>query len=271
MPRTPTSFPDAQLQAILLALQQLDVRYPYPDNRNFLRHALDQIERIAGRSYGEKVFRRLMATAGITNRHPSAQTFLAVQAERRAAKEETQAITPEVRDDWLRGYVHKEIQVAVREIVPPALPAPAPVAAAPSGVDANAAWLSQHCERLEDENHALRAQLQQALERASAAEAEANSLRKQLAESKAEASARESELTGSVGGLPSALSALADRLEGAERRRMVETDSIRQAFIQERNVFKIRIESLERDLATAKTAVDAYRRGAGGIPTTPKR
>ncbi|NNC09880.1 hypothetical protein HJC10_44720 [Corallococcus exiguus] len=52
---------------------------------------------------------------------------------------------------------------------------------------------------------------------------------------------------------------------------MVETDSIRQAFIEERNMLRIRIESLERDLATARTAVDAYRRGAGGVPTPPKR
>ncbi len=51
----------APARAICLALQQLAAAYP--DNRAFLRHAFDEIDRIAGRSFGETVYRRLLAVA----------------------------------------------------------------------------------------------------------------------------------------------------------------------------------------------------------------
>ena len=84
MPRTPTAFTDDQLHAICLALQQLAARYP--DNRAFLRRAFDEVDRIAGRQFGETVYRRLLAAAGIA-RTPSTRTVQAVLAERLAKHE----------------------------------------------------------------------------------------------------------------------------------------------------------------------------------------
>ena len=54
--------------------------------------------------------------------------------------------------------------------------------------------------------------------------------------------------------------ALAERLEGAERRRAVETDAVRQAFREERAQLMARVERLEKDLVVARQALEVYRR-----------
>lgn len=46
---------------------------------------------------------------------------------------------------------------------------------------------------------------------------------------------------------------------------------MRQSLRDERSGLVARIESLERELATARTALDAYRRGAGGVPAARTR
>ena len=56
------------------------------------------------------------------------------------------------------------------------------------------------------------------------------------------------------------LVALAERLEGAERRRAVETDAVRQAFREERAQLMARVERLEKDLVVARQALEVYRR-----------
>ncbi len=266
MARTPTAFTDDQLHAICLALQQLAATYP--DNRAFLRHAFDQIDRIAGRSFGETVYRRLLEAAGIARR-PSTRTLQAVLAARRAAPAAAAEAMP-LRDDGLRAYLQRELRVALQDLVPPT---PQPLkAAAPAETDGAAnAWLLQRCEQWEAENRDLRARAQQAAERASVAEAGAAALQQQLATVTAAAAARERQQVDQLGRVSAELLALAARLEGAERRRAVETDVMRQSLRDERSGLVARIEALERELATARTALDAYRRGAGGVPAVRTR
>ncbi len=87
----------------------------------------------------------------------------------------------------------------------------------------------------------------------------------------AAAAARERQQVDQLGRVSDELLALAARLEGAERRRAVETDVMRQSLRDERSGLVARIEALERELATARTALDAYRRGAGGVPAARTR
>ncbi|WP_346825069.1 cell envelope biogenesis protein TolA (plasmid) [Ralstonia solanacearum] len=270
MARTPTAFTDDQLHAICLALQQLAATYP--DNRAFLRRAFDEIDRIAGRSFGETVYRRLLEAAGI-GRAPSTRTVQAVLAARRAAPgEQAAANVATLRDEGLRAWLQRELRVALQELVPPPqAPQPLKVAAPAEADGAANAWLLQRCEQWEAENCDLRARAQQAAERASVAEAGAAALREQLATVTATAAARERQQVDQLGRVSAELLALAARLEGAERRRAVETDVMRQSLRDERSGLVARIEALERELATARTALDAYRRGAGGVPAARTR
>ncbi|MDD7809736.1 cell envelope biogenesis protein TolA, partial [Ralstonia solanacearum] len=103
MARTPTAFTDDQLHAICLALQQLAATYP--DNRAFLPRAFDAIDRLAGRSFGETVYRRLLEAAGI-GRTPSTRTVQAVLAARRDAPgEQAAANVATLRDEGLRAWL----------------------------------------------------------------------------------------------------------------------------------------------------------------------
>lgn len=254
MPRTPTAFADDQLHAICLALQQLSARYP--DNRAFLRRAFDEIDRIAGRTFGETVYRRLLAAAGIA-RTPSTRTVQAVLAERRAAADAPH-VPATLQDADLRAYLQREIRVTLQDLVPPT---PVSSAAVPEG-EGNA-WLAEHCARLEAEQHQLRAELGDARERAAAEQARADALGAQLTQATVTASARESELFARLVQVSDELVALAARLEGAERRRAVETDAVRQAFREERAQLMARVERLEKDLVVARQALEVYRRRAG--------
>ncbi len=167
MARAPTAFTDDQLHAICLALQQLAATYP--DNRVFLPRAFDAIDRLAGRSFGETVYRRLLEAAGI-GRTPSTRTVQAVLAARRAAPgEQAAANVATLRDEGLRAWLQRELRVALQELVPPPQ-TPQPLkAAVPAEADGAAnAWLLQRCEQWEAENRDLRARAQQAAERASA-------------------------------------------------------------------------------------------------------
>lgn len=251
MPRTPTAFTDDQLHAICLALQQLAARYP--DNRAFLRRAFDAIDRIAGRPFGETVYRRLLAAAGIT-RTPSTRTVQAVLAERRAAADAPSAPAT-LQDADLRAYLQREIRVTLQDLVPSA---PGPSAAAPEG-EGNA-WLAEYCARLEAEQQQLRAELDDARERAATERARADTLQQQLVQATAATGARESELFGQLVRVSDELVALAARLEGAERRRAVETDAVRQAFREERAQLAARVERLENDLVVARQGLEVYRR-----------
>lgn len=265
MARTPIAFPDDQLHAITLAVQQLAARYP--DNRLFLARAIEAIDHIAGRTFGQKVYRRLLTAAGIT-RTPSTATFQSVLDDRRAAPQSAgesyeatlgeRAVLTDARDDGLRAFVRKEIRVALRDFTPPQ-----PVTA-PGGEGTG--WLVEHCDRLEADNRDLREQLQVARTEAAAAQSEAAAARALFAQVQAGASARERDLIERLARAPEELLALAQRLEGAERRRLVETDAMRQSLRDERSGFVARIEALERELATARTALEVYRRGAGGVP-----
>ncbi|MBT1536524.1 cell envelope biogenesis protein TolA [Ralstonia solanacearum] len=273
MARTPTAFTDDQLHAICLALQQLAATYP--DNRAFLPRAFDQIDRIAGRSFGETVYRRLLEAAGIA-RTPSTRTLQAVLAARRAAPgEQAAANVATLRDEGLRAWLQRELRVALQDLVPPPAPqtpqARSAAAALAEADGAANAWLLQRCQQWEAENRDLRARAQQAAERASAAEASAAALQQQLATATAVAAARERQQVDQLGRVSAELLALAARLEGAERRRAVETDVMRQSLRDERSGLVARIEALERELATARTALDAYRRGAGGVPAARTR
>ncbi len=268
MARTPTAFTDDQLHAICLALQQLAATYP--DNRAFLPRAFDAIDRLAGRSFGETVYRRLLEAAGIA-RTPSTRTLQAVLAARRVAPaEQAAANVATLRDEGLRAWLQRELRIALQELVPPP-PTPQPLKAAAETDGAANAWLLQRCEQWEAENRDLRARAQQAAERASAAEASAAALQQQLATVTAAAAARERQQVDQLGRVSDELLALAARLEGAERRRAVETDVMRQSLRDERSGFVARIEALERELATARTALDTYRRGAGGVPAARTR
>ena len=255
MPRTPTAFADDQLHAICLALQQLSARYP--DNRAFLRRAFDEIDRIAGRPFGETVYRRLLAAAGIA-RTPSTRTVQAVLAERRAAADAPH-VPATLQDADLRAYLQREIRVTLQDLVPPAPVSSIAASAAMLEGEGNA-WLAEHCARLEAEQQQLRAELGEARERAAAEQARADALAQQLAQVTAAASAREGEQFGRLVQASDELVALAERLEGAERRRAVETDAVRQAFREERAQLMARVERLEKDLVVARQALEVYRR-----------
>lgn len=263
MPRTPTAFSDDQLHAICLALQQLDARHP--DNRAFLRRAFDAIDHIAGRSFGETVYRRLLGAAGVA-RAPSTRTVQAVLAARRAEGEEGATAPAAAPADSVRALVQRELQVALQQLSPVVTGAP-PAPVLPR-VEAEAdTWLARHCERLEAEQPQLRAQVQAAEVRAAAAEARAQALAAQLEATQATAAASEREVAEQLTRASADLIALAARLEGAERRRAVETDAVRQAFREERAQLVARIERLEKDLVVARQALEVYRRravGAGG-------
>jgi predicted deacetylase len=263
MPRTPTAFTDDQLHAICLALQQLDARHA--DNRAFLRRAFDAIDHIAGRSFGETVYRRLLAAAGVA-RAPSTRTVQAVLAARRAEGElggQGGAAPEPIPADSVRALVQRELQVALQQLAPvPSAAPPAPTVRAEA--EADAAWLARHCERLEAEQPQLRAEVQAAEARAAAAEARAQALAAQLEAAQAAAAAREREVAAQLTRASTELVALAARLEGAERRRAVETDAVRQAFREERAQLGARIERLEKDLVVARQALEVYRRRAGG-------
>ncbi|MHA6896376.1 cell envelope biogenesis protein TolA [Ralstonia pseudosolanacearum] len=263
MPRTPTAFSDDELHAICLALQQLDTRHA--DNRAFLRRAFDAIDHIAGRAFGETVYRRLLAVAGIA-RAPSTRTVQAVLAARRAEREHG-GTAPEVAPaDSVRALVQRELRVALQQLSPVPSSAP-PVPAVPRAeAEADAAWLARHCERLEAEQPQLRAQLQAAEARAAAADARAQALAAQLEHAQAAAPAREREVAAQLTRASAELIALAARLEGAERRRAVETDAVRQAFREERAQLVARVERLEKDLVVARQALEVYRRRAAGGP-----
>ncbi|CAJ0808417.1 hypothetical protein LMG19083_04703 [Ralstonia psammae] len=259
MPRTPTAFSDDELHAICLALQQLDARHA--DNRVFLRRAFDAIDHVAGRTFGETVYRRLLAVAGIA-RAPSTRTVQAVLAARRA--EGKGGATPEVAPaDRVRALVQRELQVALQQLAP--LPSNAPPAPATLRADAEAdTWLARHCERLEAEQPQLRALLQAAEARAAAADARVQLLAAQLEHAQASMAARGREVATQLTRASADLIALATRLEGAERRRAVETDAVRQAFREERGQLVARVERLEKDLVVARQALEVYRRRVGG-------
>ncbi len=86
----------------------------------------------------------------------------------------------------------------------------------------------------------------------------------QLAQATVAASAREGELIGRWVRVSDDLVVLVARLEGAERRRAVETDAVRQAFREEPARVAGRIKGLEQDLAVARPALEVYRRRAAG-------
>ncbi|MBB6584131.1 hypothetical protein [Ralstonia solanacearum] len=96
------------------------------------------------------------------------------------------------------------------------------------------------------------------------AQVRADRLAAQLAQATVAASAREGELIGRWVRVSDDLVALVARLEGAERRRAVETDAVRQAFREEQARMAGRIKGLEQDLAVARPALEVYRRRAVG-------
>jgi len=273
MARTPTAFADAELLAITRALQQLDVAHS--DNRAFLRRAFDAIDRITGRTFGASVYRRLLAAAGVA-RAPSGQTVAAVIAERKAAP--TAAVETErsaLLDDGLRAFLHKEIRVALDEagaaaprvVVMPAT-APSPTAGGnTAGEDAAsgtlAALLTQRVATLEEENRQLRERAATAEAAGRAAQAEAVSLQTVLAAARTALADKEAGLVAALQAATEELARMGERHAAAERRRALETDSVRQAYRAERDMLAGRVGVLEEELKRARVAVDAYRQARG--------
>lgn len=267
MPRTPTAFGDAELLAITRALQQLDVAHA--DNRAFLRRAFDAIDRITGRTFGASVYRRLLAAAGVA-RSPSGQTVAAVIAERKLAP--TEAVDAErgaLLDEGLRGFLHKEIRVALDETgavgprgpmpavaVPPRTPASAPEAGEATGLSA---VLTQRMSMLEDENRQLRERAATAESAARAAQAEAKAALTALATERARLADKETSLLAALKAATEELARMGERQAAADRRRALETDNVRQAYRAERDALAGRVSFLEEELKTARTATDAYR------------
>ncbi|WP_423200834.1 Cell envelope biogenesis protein TolA (plasmid) [Cupriavidus sp. H19C3] len=280
MPRTPTAFADAELLAITRALQALDVAQA--DNRAFLRRAFDAIDRITGRTFGASVYRRLLAAAGVA-RTPSGQTVAAVIAERKAVP--TAAGEVERRallDEGLRGFLHKEIRVALDETGGLATPAPrgpaarvgalaaAPVptiagegaAGAPAGT--LAALLTQRVAVLEAENRQLRERAATAEAAGRAGQAEVASLHATLASARAALADKEAGLVAALQAATEELARMGERQAAAERRRALETDNVRQAYRAERDALAGRVAFLEEELKTARAGVDAYRQALRG-------
>ncbi|KAI3593377.1 hypothetical protein D9X30_1687 (plasmid) [Cupriavidus sp. U2] len=270
MARTPTAFADAELLAITRALQQLDVAHP--DNRAFLRRAFDAIDRITGRSFGASVYRRLLAAAGVA-RAPSGQTVAAVIAERKAAP--TAAADAErgaLLDDGLRAFLHKEIRVALDETgaAAPRVPAVVPVTAVSQPVSAAgaegsglAALLTQRVTTLEEENRQLRERAATAEAASRTARAEAASLQGALVAARAALADKEASLVAALKATTEELARMGERQAAAERRRALETDSVRQAYRAERDALAGRVSFLEEELKRARGTADAYRQARG--------
>lgn len=265
MPRTPTSFGDAELLAITRALQQLDVAHA--DNRAFLRRAFDAIDRITGRTFGASVYRRLLAAAGVA-RSPSGQTVAAVIAERKSTP--TAAIEAErggLLDDGLRAFLHKEIRVALDETgaaaprVAGVVPPPAAAAGEGSGL---AALLTQRVARLEEENRQLRERAAAAEAASRAAQAEAKTLQATLAAERAGLVDKEAGLMAALQAATEEMARMGERQAAADRRRALETDNVRQAYRAERDALAGRVAFLEEELKTARIATEAYRKARGG-------
>ncbi|GAA0189611.1 cell envelope biogenesis protein TolA [Cupriavidus pauculus] len=282
MPRTPTAFADAELLAIIRALQQLDVAHA--DNRSFLRRAFDAIDRITGRTFGASVYRRLLAAAGVA-RSPSGQTVAAVIAERKAAPTAgAEAERRALLDEGLRGFLHKEIRVALDEtgglatLAPRApgarvgAPAAAPVQTTTvTGEDAVgepagtlAALLTQRVATLEAENRQLRERAATAEADGRAAQAEVATLHATLASARAALADKEAGLVAALQAATEELARMGERQAAAERRRALETDNVRQAYRAERDALSGRVAFLEEELKTARAGVDAYRQALRG-------
>lgn len=103
------------------------------------------------------------------------------------------------------------------------------------------------------------------------AQVRADRLAAQLAQATVAASAREGQLIGRWVRVSDDLVALVARLEGAKRRRAVETDAVRQAFREEPARMAGRIKGLEQDLAVARPALEVYRRRAVGGTSAARR
>jgi len=250
MARLPIAFSDGQLEDIRTALQRLSARYP--DNRAFLSRAFDEIDRIAGRSFGETIYRRLLVQAGI-DRSPSTRTVQSVLAQRRAA----------AGPDGTARLTGEGPLAPVRSEVGRALPDDTVF---PVVIEGSVRWLTEHCERLEAQVRELQMEQRTFIERAAALQAQADCLAAQLEQGGAVAFAREQELLSRLGRTSDELVTLAERLEAADRRRAIETDAIRQSLREERERLILRIQTLERELDAARTSADNYRRGAGGRP-----
>ncbi len=276
MPRTPTAFADAELLAITRALQALDLAHA--DNRSFLRRAFDAIDRITGRTFGASVYRRLLVAAGVT-RVPSGQTVAAVIAERKV--QPTQAVEAErgaLLDDGLRAFLHKEIRVALDETgasAPrgPATQSVAPVAATPQTTSAAGeggaagtlvALLTQRVATLEEENQQLRERAATAESANRVAQAEVASLQATLTAARTAVADKEAGLVAALRSATEELAHMGERQAAADRRRALETDSVRQAYRAERDALAGRVAFLQEELKTARVGAEAYRQALQG-------
>lgn len=271
MPRTPTAFADAELLAITRALQQLDVAHA--DNRVFLRRAFDAIDRITGRTFGASVYRRLLAAAGVA-RSPSGQTVATVIAERKAQPTATIDAERALLDDGLRGFLHKEIRVALDEtgaVTPrgPVAPAAATMQTSATAGEGGASGslatlLTQRVTTLEEENRQLRERAAAAEAASRSAQAEAKILHAALANERAGLADKEAGLVAALRAATQELARMGERQAAADRRRALETDNLRQAYRAERDALAGRIAFLEEELKTARVGADAYRQALQG-------
>lgn len=260
MARPRTTFTDAQLAGILAAAKAADETAP-TRNDDFLDLFIAGVAESTGRIYGQPLYQRLLTVAEI-HRRPSAQTW-------------TKAITR------AREAIPQPITVAAKAPIPgsvpalPAAPLPATSPRTPDRYDdgelvelkARALVAETTARDAYARIGALESERARLIERTSTAEASTRLAVQQLADERAQHDASTAALLARIETLTSAV----DRLTGLERHLHMQTDAIRRDMGEQVQMYKSRVEALEKALAQERTQTDTMRRVIGNRATVHQR
>jgi hypothetical protein len=256
MARPRTTFTDAQLGGILAAARSANDMAP-ARNDDFLDLFIAGVAESTGRIYGQPLYQRLLTVAEI-HRRPSAQTWSKAINRAREATPHPSAMAATA-----------PTQTALEALPAPAFPDPAPVVAISSDKDlVELKARAQVAETTSRDAYARIATLEseraRLIERTTAAEASARCASQQLADERGQHEASAAALLARIEMLTSAV----DRLTGLERHLHIQTDTLRRELGEQVQMYKSRVETLEKALAQERTQTETMRRVIGNRPGT---
>jgi hypothetical protein len=255
MARPRTTFTDAQLAGILATASTANETAP-TRNDDFLDLFIAGVAESTGRIYGQPIYQRLLAVAEIPRR-PSAQTW--TKAINRAR--ETAPCTVATTEPSPAPYA-----LAVRPMSTSPAPAPAIGRDIDELIELKAR--AQVAETTARDAYARVATLEagraQLIERTTAAEAAARLANQQLADERKQHEANTAALLARIETLASAV----ERLSGLERHLHMQTDALRREMGEQVQMYKSRVETLEKALAQERTQTDTMRRVIGNRAPT---
>jgi hypothetical protein len=255
--RPVTRFTAVELRGILAAAAGAQLAAP-ARNDDFLDRFIDGVAECTGRLYGQPVYVRLLAAAGIARR-PSAQTWVKAIGRARVRARDV-PLPPVGLPASSAGAGANSVALAVLSAVTPGeeVTGNAPGLAAVDLVE----WKArvQVAETTVRDAYARIAELESGraglIAQAAEAQAIARAAKERLKRAQRE---RRTEIAALLARLDTLAGAL-DRLSEMERHLRLQTDQLRQEMGQQAQFYKGRAEAAEKALADERSQTDAMRR-----------